>query len=549
MAKQYVMSQVPTLRRKRSRFDLSANVKTAINVGDLVPFYCQEVIPGDSMKIDSTCVSRLTSSFFKPIMDNLFLDVYFFYVPSRILYDKFVNIFGENTQSAWANQTEPTVPMLSDQTVSEGTVADYLGLPIGKLGIKDEVSILPFRAFALIYNEFFRDQNNVQPMHIQRGALSSSEKLNNLSWSSANYTGKLPKVSKMHDYFTSCLPAPQKGNAVDVALSGYLPVYPRADEVPVEFLENEPTRLYAMDGSPFVSGSHGLAMDVVNSGSLGGTLSAKQAGDPVTGNTSVNFSNLWADLNGATPWTVNDLRLAFQTQRMLERDARSGSRYTEYLQSAFGVSSGDARLQRPEFLGGHRSPISITQVTQTAPQSGESTPLADVAGYSHSMSRARANKGFGEHGYVIGVCCIRQFHSYSQGIQRFWSRSKRTDFYDPVFANIGEQPVYRRELFAGADGVFGYNEAWADMRQRPSVITGQMRPKATNSLALWHLGDNYANAPSLSQGFIEETPDYVNRAITVQSDKQAQFILDFYVQNIAIRELPIYSVPGLIDHN
>nr|DAI20345.1 MAG TPA: Major capsid protein [Microviridae sp.] len=549
MAKQYVMSQVPTLRRKRSRFDLSANVKTAINVGDLVPFYCQEVIPGDSMKIDSTCVSRLTSSFFKPIMDNLFLDVYFFYVPSRILYDKFVNIFGENTQSAWANQTEPTVPMLSNQTVSEGTVADYLGLPIGKLGIKDEVSILPFRAFALIYNEFFRDQNNVQPMHIQRGALSSSEELNNLPWSPANYTGKLPKVSKMHDYFTSCLPAPQKGNAVDVALSGYLPVYPRADEVPVEFLENEPTRLYAMDGSPFVSGSHGLAMDVVNSGSLGGTLSAKQAGDPATGNTSVNFSNLWADLNGATPWTVNDLRLAFQTQRMLERDARSGSRYTEYLQSAFGVSSGDARLQRPEFLGGHRSPISITQVTQTAPQSGESTPLADVAGYSHSMSRARANKGFGEHGYVIGVCCIRQFHSYSQGIQRFWSRSKRTDFYDPVFANIGEQPVYRRELFAGADGVFGYNEAWADMRQRPSVITGQMRPKATNSLALWHLGDNYANAPSLSQGFIEETPDYVNRAITVQSDKQAQFILDFYVQNIAIRELPIYSVPGLIDHN
>ncbi len=548
MAKQYVMSQVPTLRRRRSRFDLSANVKTAINVGDLVPFYCQEVIPGDSMKIDSTCVSRLTSSFFKPIMDNLFLDVYFFFVPSRILYDKFVNIFGENTESAWANQMEYTVPMLTNQTVSEGTVADYLGLPLGSLGTDGKVSILPFRAFALIYNDFFRDQNNVQPMHIQRGALGAGESLNNRPWSPSNYTGKLPKVSKMHDYFTSCLPAPQKGNAVDVALSGYLPVYARGSEIPNEFL-NTPLTFASALGHDLTSGLHALSVNYDVVGDPSGSLVASDTGASSTGESEMTPSNLWADLNGATPWTVNDLRLAFQTQRMLERDARSGSRYTEYLQSAFGVSSGDARLQRPEFLGGHRSPISVTQVTQTAPQSGESTPLADVAGYSHSMSRARANKGFVEHGYVIGVCCIRQFHSYSQGIQRFWTRSKRTDFYDPVFANIGEQPVYRSELYAGQTGVFGYNEAWADMRQRPSVITGQMRPKATNSLALWHLGDNYANAPTLSQGFIEETPDYVNRAITVQSDKQAQFILDFYVKNIAIRELPTYSVPGLIDHN
>lgn len=549
MAKQYVMSQVPILRRRRSRFDLSANVKTAINVGDLVPFYCQEVIPGDSMKIDSTCVSRLTSSFFKPIMDNLFLDVYFFFVPSRILFDKFVNIFGENTQSAWANQQEYTVPMLSNQTVSEGTVADYLGLPLGSLGVTSKVSILPFRAFALIYNDFFRDQNNVQPMHIQRGSLNSSEILNNNPWGPSNYTGKLPKVSKMHDYFTSCLPSPQKGSAVDVSLSGLAPVYSTEDDVNSQFLTS------ALRFQSFGSGQKydpASFHDLIGYSPTGDGLESNAVIGDATFSGSVDAvtpSNLWADLSQVTPWTVNDLRLAFQTQRMLERDARSGSRYTEYLQSAFGVSSGDARLQRPEFLGGRRSPISVTQVTQTAPQSGESTPLADVAGYSHSMSRARANKGFVEHGYVIGVCCIRQFHSYSQGIQRFWTRSKRTDFYDPVFANIGEQPVYRSELYAGQSGVFGYNEAWADMRQRPSVITGQMRPKATNSLALWHLGDNYANAPTLSQSFIEETPDYVNRAITVQSDKQAQFILDFYVKNIAIRELPTYSVPGLIDHN
>lgn len=436
---------------------------------------------------------------------------------------------------------------MQNQTVSEGTVADYLGLPLGDLGVQSKVSVLPFRAFALIYNDFFRDQNNVQPMHIQRGSLNSSERLNNLPWSPSNYTGKLPKVSKMHDYFTSCLPAPQKGNAVDVALSGYLPVYPRTESIPI--ISDADQMVYRSLEGPFVGGSHTLSMRVDEANTDTGVLVAGETGGSSIGATPVTPSNLWADLNGATPWTVNDLRLAFQTQRMLERDARSGTRYTEYLQAAFGVSSGDARLQRPEFLGGHRSPISITQVTQTAPQTGESTPLADVAGYSHSMSRARATKGFVEHGYVIGVCCIRQFHSYSQGIQRFWTRSKRTDFYDPVFANIGEQPVYRSELYAGQQGVFGYNEAWADMRQRPSVITGQMRPKATNSLALWHLGDNYANAPTLSQGFIEETPDYVDRAITVQSNKQAQFILDFYVQNIAIRELPTYSVPGLIDHN
>ena len=537
------------LRRGRTRFDLSAGVKTAINVGDLVPFYCQEVIPGDTMKIDSTCVSRLTSSFFKPIMDNLFLDVYFFFVPSRIVYDKFVNVFGENTESAWANTTEYTVPVMTNQTVSQGSVADYLGLPLGSLGTNGEVSILPFRAFALIYNEFFRDQNNVQPMHIQKGALGSGESLNNMPWSPSNYTGKLPKVAKMHDYFTSCLPAPQKGSAVDVSLNGYVPVYTRNQSVPDSLLgNNQSLDLRTSDSSSMVSGVHSLGMNVPVSNQSAGFLTASATGDSASGTSPVVPTNLWADLNNITPWTVNDLRLAFQTQRMLERDARSGTRYTEYLQSAFGVSSGDARLQRPEFLGGHRSPISVTQVTQTSPQSGDSTPLADVAGYSHSMSRARANKGFVEHGYVIGVCCIRQFHSYSQGISRFWSRSKRTDFYDPVYAHIGEQPVYRKELFAGQSGVFGYNEAWADMRQRPSVITGQMRPQATDSLALWHLGDNYASAPTLSQGFIEETPAYVDRAITVQSDKQAQFILDFYVKNIAIRELPTYSVPGLIDH-
>lgn len=565
MSKNFTFSNTPVIRHSRSRFDLSHGVKTTANVGTLYPFDVQEVYAGDTFKVKTACVTRLTSQFFRPVMDNLFLDVYYFFVPSRLLYDKFVNVFGENTDSAWANQQAYYVPTLDGgnstptPVVSAGTVADYLGLPVGQLS--RNVSVLPFRAFAKIYNEWFRDQNNVAPMHIQTGQPTSSELLNNNEWSPNNYTGKLPKVARMHDYFSSCLPSPQKGDGVSVGIANFVDV-PVSTEVADGFVPDNPAYVgmhfaykgQSLNNATVLIGSTGVP-DVSGSNWTPPQLAKGIASDVGSIADDVIPTNLWARTSGlsVSPISVNDLRFAFQYQKMLERDARGGTRYVEYLASHFGVSAGDYRLQRSEFLGGKRSPISITQVTQTTGSDSQDAPLGQVGAFSLSNSRSRFTKGFVEHGYVIGVFCIRQFHTYQQGIERFWTRSARTDFYDPVFANIGEQPVYQSELYGLGNSIsvvpFGYNEAWADLRFRSSHITGQMRTGVTNSLDIWHFGDVYKNAPTLTPTFIEETPDFVDRAITVKSTVQDQFILDFYIQNIAYRPLPTYSVPSLIDHN
>lgn len=529
MAKQFTFTQTPTIKKPRSRFDLSAKRLTSGNVGELIPFYLQEVYPGDTMKLNATCVSRLSSSFLKPIMDNLFLDTYFFYVPSRLLYNKFVNVFGENTESKWANTEEydvPVIPAVAEPTVKSKTVGDYLGLPIGTLGVP--VSVLPFRAFAKVYEDWFRDENNVLPMHIQNGEYATTEIPNDRDWAPNNYTGKLPKVAKMHDYFTSCLPAPQKGNVSSLPLvtTGDVPVVTTSSDLTTEQMRKTPIHYRELDTSGnWVSNPTGGAAAFVAAGSIdmlrkySSTPSGSLMGSLIPSNMIAKTSELAID-----PITVNDLRLAFQFQKMLERDARGGTRYCEYLLSHWGVSAGDARLQRSEFLGGRRTPINVQQVAQTS--AGTNTnPLADVAAFSLTASRARATKGFVEHGFVIGVCCIRQFHTYQQGIQRFWTRSKRTDFFEPVYSNIGEQPVYKYELFGTstsdtAKQAFGYNEAWADLRYNPNLVTGQMRSGVTGSMDLWHLADNYVNAPVLSADFIEETPKYLDRAISVESTVQ-----------------------------
>lgn len=578
----FVFGSVPMIRASRSKFDLSFTHKTSGNVGKLYPFFCQEVYPGDTFKTKSTILARLNSAYLRPVMDNLFLDQYFFFVPSRLVFDKFAQVFGENKESAWAVQNPPSIPCFQNTELTgnialHDNVCAYLYLPVGedlKANIKD-ISLLPARAFALIYDEWFRDENNIQPMNIQKGAAAASEKLNNNTWSENNYLGKCPSVAKFHDYFTTCLPSPQKGDAVQAIGSAISPVntYP----ITQMGFTNITDRLSSMEGSqnllwgkfntndayniitgdyvqaaePWAS-SIGVVSEVVDYNTQKYLRAVTVPNE--TGGTLQNYALLPTNLGVAVnPISVNDLRLAFQTQKMLEKDARGGTRYREYILSHFGVSVADSRVQVPEFLGGKRTPLNVQQVAQTS-QATTDSPLASLGAYSLSFGQSGFSKGFTEHGYIIGVMCLRYHHTYQQGVERFAFRKNRLDFYDPVFANIGEQPVYKKELFAGApsDSVFGYQEAWADLRYRPSRVSGQLASKATNTLDIYHFADEYSNAPTLSGGFINETDSNFARTIAIadaQSADADQFVFDIYCQNEAIRELPVYSVPSLIDHN
>lgn len=573
-------SQVPMIKKNRSVFSLNTTVKTAFNMGDLIPFYVQEVYPGDEFQIKTDFVCRLTSTFIKVPFDNLFMDTMFFFVPNRIIDKDFPGVMGENLEDYWKQEKEYTVPQVSltGKNVTVGSIADFLGLPPLKKGTYTNLTVsqYPFRGLAKIHSDWWRNENTEAPAFIDSGA--TVKEINGDPYGPDNIFGMPPKVSKFHDYFTSCLPAPQKGDPVTLSIGGDLPVV-----IP----DGEPVSKGALLGvGNYSDGKSKLAVsNTINALNRGGVptsssgffrfhipadglkngkvnqLDLENSGDANHLNvgrfTAAQLSsddlydvNLVADGSALTAISVNDLRYAFQLQKMLERDARAGTRYTEILQAHFGVISPDARLQRSEYLGGNRQPINITQVTQTSSGS-EDSPQANLASFSQTTGRARSTKAFVEHGFVIGVCCIRQKHTYQQGIERFWFRKSRFDFYDPVFANIGEQPVYSRELFANApeDSIFGYNEAWADLRYKPDRICGVMRSTAPQSLDIWHFGDYYENQPYLNNDFLYETPSNVDRTISIPSSTTPQFMVDFYIRNRAVRVMPAYSIPSLIDHN
>lgn len=542
---------LPKVDISRSTFDRSASLKTSFNVGQIVPFFIDEVLPGDTFDIKTSKVVRMPS-LITPIMDNIYLDTYYFFVPNRLVWSHWKEFNGENTESAWIPKTEYAIPQLTAPVGgwSVGTIADYFGIPTGVSGLS--VSALPFRAYALIMNEWFRDQNLSDPLSIPVDD-ATVVGVNTGTFVTDVAKGGLPyTAAKYHDYFTSCLPSPQKGPDVEipVATAGNYAVVPRADKVPKSLFDGSTYHAVNPSGATGNFGDSGTL--------LGFNKSGNQAKPDLRNTNSYDFpiiDNLWAVASGnAQAATINQLRLAFQIQKLYERDARGGTRYIEILKSHFGVTSPDARLQRPEYLGGNRLPITINQVLQQSGTLDAGTPQGTPTGQSLTTDvHGDFKKSFVEHGYIIGVMVARYDHTYQQGIERFWSRKSRFDFYWPVFANIGEQAVLNKEIYAQGSAkdeeVFGYQEAWADYRYKPNRVTGEMRSQYTQSLDVWHLADDYDSLPSLSDSWIREDSGTIDRVLAVSQKNSNQLFADIYVQNRCTRPMPMYSIPGLIDHH
>lgn len=538
----------------RSTFDRSASVKTSFNAGDIVPFFCEEVLPGDTFNVRSSKVVRM-QTLLTPLMDNVYLDTYYFFVPNRLVWLHWKEFNGENTESAWIPQTEYSVPQIKAPAGgwNVGTIADYFGLPTGVENIS--VSALPFRAYALVMNEWFRDQNLQDPLVVPVDDATVTG-VNSATFVTDVAKGGKPYIAaKYHDYFTSCLPAPQKGPDVtlSVASQGNLPV--TTGDVHVSALTDVPLQFTGAKGTSWMSHTAATLLGV-DAGSDASRRAFTYADSLTNAQDNVVPSNLWAINSGnAIVATINQLRMAFQIQKLYERDARGGTRYIEVLKSHFGVTSPDARLQRPEYLGGKRVPINVNQVIQqSGTGSGSDTPQGTVVGMSQTTdSNDDFIKSFTEHGYILGVMVARYDHTYQQGIERHWSRRTRFDYYWPVFANIGEQAVLNKEIFAQGnakdDEVFGYQEAWSDYRYKPNRVTGEMRSAYAQSLDVWHLADDYSSLPSLSDSWIREDKNTLDRVLAVKSTVSNQLFADIYIQNRATRPMPLYSVPGLIDHH
>lgn len=528
-------SQVPHANVPRARFKRDYSLLTTMNEGDLVPIYCDEVLPADTAKIDLNALMRMSTPLF-PVMDNCYCDFYFFFVPSRLLWEHFENLMGQNDSTFWAEPTEYTTPKTTAPSGgwNVGTLADYFGIPTGVENL--QVNSLPFRAYVKIWNEWFRDENLQQPVTMSKTDATTTGSNTGTKLTDAEAGGLPLKVCKYKDYFTSCLPSPQKGNAVTLPLTGNAPIRP--------YLNNkvDDSTLYYRNWTDI----EGQTKTPTSEDSKD-TYHIYAAADR-TGNESSDHA-LYADLGAIEATTINELRQAIAVQHILERDARTGTRYKEYLQGAWGVTSPDARLDRSEYIGGYRLPININQVIQTS-STDSTSPQGNTAAFSMTtMSRNMATYSATEHGFILGLAAVRVDHSYQQGLPRMWTRSTRFSYYDPMLANLGEQAVLNQEIYAQGNAqdeeVFGYQEAWADYRYRINMITGEMRSTYSKTLDAWHYADKYDKLPKLSSDWIKEGTENIDRTIAVQSEKSRQFICNFYFDQTWTRAMPIYSLPGL----
>lgn len=540
----------PTVEMPRSNVDLSFEHQTTFNVGELIPIGVIPVYPGDTHKVKISKVVRL-QTLLNPIYGTFYLDVGAFFVPNRLVYDHWEELMGENKTSAWIPQVTYTTPQVSTKSgsgnynlITVGSIPDYMGIPVGYEG---SFNALPLRAYHKVYDDWWRDENLQDPENIYTG-----ESTQYLSDNIADYykeTYIYPrKACRMHDVYSSCTPSPQKGPAVSIPMSGqvsWLPVNTRIDDVG----QVDPVALTWMD-----TANTEWNFTFPNNASATSTLLNIQRTVPED-KEAIYPTNLWAryDLSNVTMANINDLRTAFQIQRLLERDAYSGSRYIEVLKAHFGVTSGDARLQRSEYLGGNRVPLNVHQVVNSSESS--SYALGNLGAISHTIDiHEDFVKSFVEHGFIIITACVRYQNVYAQGMEKFWSYSDRYSYYWPVLAHLGNQPVLNREIYAlpdanaDPDDVFGYQEAWYDMRSRQNRVSSEMRPGVSGSLASWNLSDYYTATPTLSDEWVQFDKGITDRVLAVTSAVSKQVFADFYIEDDATRVIPLYSIPGLIDH-
>ena len=556
-------SSIPSIDISRCKLTKSHDHKTTFNNGELIPIYLDDLVPGTTVKMKMAEVVRMMTPI-APVMDNAYLDIAFYFIPHRLTWDHWINFMGENDTAPWAQSTNYTIPQISCPSGgwAKGSLADHFGLPTGVIGSGWKCNALPFRAYCKVWNDWYRDENLKTPVYISTGDSDTTGKNKGSTYDPVTDTecGAAPlKAAKLHDVFTSALPQPQKGPAVDVPLGQRAPI--KAEEAAF------------LPGASYTKATNlGNKQIVVSAESSDYNRMWYDTGSDLTNG---KVMSLYADLSNAIGATVNQLRQSFAVQKFYERAARGGSRYIETIRSHFTVTSPDFRLQRSEYLGGKRVPINMNQVVQTdasgwnlSPEysdpsnpspatltwaTQDSTPQGNLAAYSATADTDEDMFTYSttEHGFILGLAVVRTNHSYQQGLERMWSKKSMFDFYWPELANLGESGIRNSEIFLQGnstdDQAFGYQEAWYEYRYKPDIITGEMRSNYAQSLDIWHYGDDYATLPSLGSDWIDEPTENMARTLAVQTHDQ--FMGDFYFAPKYILPMPLYSVPGLVDHH